>query len=139
MPLQSAVIRSRRPHTGFPGRTLLLLTLLAFASGAAADNELPLYFEWGPPLHDFLDLGGIEIDPYEVCSNASGGLAVDGFDMIGEWIETLFALPEAGRYNLEASFKSYSGVHNVLALSVRPAAGGAAQSLAISYYGAGTG
>lgn len=137
MLLQSVVIRSRCLRCGFAGSALLALPLLAFAAGAAADDVLPIYFDWGPPLHDFLDQGGQDIDPYYECSNAGGGYAVAGFDMIGEWIEFLFALPEAGRYELQSSFKSVLGLRNVLALGIRPAAGGEAQGLEISYYGAG--
>ncbi len=118
---------------------LLCLLCLGFAVPVSADESFPLYFEWGPPLHDFLDLGGAEINPYEDCSNASGGLAVGGFDIVGEWIEILFTLPTAGRFDLETSFRSAGGQYNSFILGVRPLAGGDQQSIEISYTGAGTG
>ncbi len=118
---------------------LLCLLMLGLGTPAAADESFPLYFEWGPPLHDFLDLGGAEIDPNVACSNASGGLAVSGFDIVGEWIEILFTLSTAGRFDLEASFRSASGQYNSFILGVRPLAGGDQQSVEIAYHGAGTG
>ena len=139
MPRRGTAIRSRRPGAGCAAQVLCLSALLCCAASAAADEVLPIYFEWGPPLYDFLDVGGRDIDPYAECSNAGGGFAVEGFDTVGEWIEILFTLPEAGRFELQASFKSESGFYNVLALSVRPAAGGGSQGIEISYYGAGLG
>jgi hypothetical protein len=32
------------------------------------------------------------------CSGASGGLAVEGFDWVGDWIEVVVNIPEAGSY-----------------------------------------
>jgi hypothetical protein len=133
-------MRDQSTTTGGIVRPMLLsLMLLAFATSAPADESFPLYFEWGPPLHDFLDLGGAEIDPYQDCNNASGGLVVGGFDTVGEWIEILFTLPEAGRFDPEASFRSADGQYNSFTLSLRPAAGGDPWSIEIDYHGAGTG
>jgi len=131
--------RTKRCGAATPAGTLGLLALLCLASPAVADEVLPLYFEWGPPLYDYLDLGGADIDPYAECDNAGGGYAVAGFDHIGEWIEILFTLPQRGDYEVSASFEGEPGQYNALALSLRPAAGGAAQGGEIGYYGAGLG
>ncbi len=139
MLLRTGMLPSGWSRVGALGHVLLVSALLCCAAGAAADEVLPLYFEWGPPLYDFLDLGGADINPYAECNNAGGGYAVAGFDQLGEWIEILIALPEPGSYEVSASFKSQFGMLNVLELSLRPAAGGAAQSREISYYGAGLG
>jgi hypothetical protein len=43
------------------------------------------------------DLGGLPI-AWTYCSGASGGRALDGLDMPGEWIELVLSVPDAGSY-----------------------------------------
>ncbi len=137
MPRCSPATAETSKRLGFLGPALLCL-ILTFAARVPAEDGLPIYFEWGPPLHDYLNLGGADINPNQSCSNASGGVAVGGFDVVGEWIEIQFTLPTAGRYELGASFRSASGLSNSFALGLRPAAGGESQGIEIGYVGAGT-
>jgi len=115
---------------------ILLALLLGCLGPASAEERLPLYYEWGP-LHDYFNLGGQDIDPWYLIANASGGYGVRGLDMTGEWIEIQFNLSEAGRYDAEASFKSYDQIPNHLSLSIRPLGGGEAQSADLFYIGLG--
>ncbi|MCB1163224.1 MAG: hypothetical protein R3C71_09610 [Candidatus Krumholzibacteriia bacterium] len=119
-------------------RAALALIAVLAAAPALADGSFPLYFDWGPPLHDFLDLGGGLINPNLSCSNAHDNLAVAGFDRPGEWIEIAFTLTEARHCVPGASFKSEDGVANRLLLELRPAAGGDALGGEIHYVGSGT-
>ena len=118
---------------------LSALLLLGCLQGASAEDLLPIYHEWGPPLHDYHNEDGMDISFNCDIANASGGCAVIGLSYPGEWIEVAFTLSAAGRYYLESSFKSYSEVPNWLTMSVRPVVEGDAQSIDISFYGAGTG
>ena len=66
------------------------LTLASHAGGA------PIILE----AEDYIashDAGGGPITAV-VCSGASGGLAVEGYDAPGDWIELRAVLPESGAY-----------------------------------------
>ncbi len=57
---------------------------------------------------DFYNEGGAEIASV-VCSSASDGLAVDGLDIIGEWIEVKATLPTESCYDLTLSYQAPYG------------------------------
>jgi hypothetical protein len=68
------------------------LVILFFATAHAQSIvvEAELYV-------DYHNEGGTTIY-VTTCSGASGGLAVEGFDWTGDWIELTLTIPEAGSY-----------------------------------------
>ncbi len=54
---------------------------------------------------DGYDIGGASIMSI-VCTSASGGLAVDGLDISGEWIEVKATVPDEACYELVMSYQA---------------------------------
>jgi len=69
------------------------------------------------------------------CSGASGGMAVTGVDVSGEWIEFAFEAPVDGEYTITLSSNSLGGQTTVIKASVL----GTDQSTQISFIGLGSG
>lgn len=63
---------------------------------------------------DTFDKGGAAIMAI-ACSGASGGLAVDGLDMAGEWIEVKATIPVEACYELTLSYQApYAEIINTM-------------------------
>lgn len=73
---------------------LLVSAFLALAASWA--GAAPLVLEAEDYIASY-DAGGVSIHVTS-CSGASGGLAVEGYDHIGDWIELRVTLPESGAY-----------------------------------------
>ncbi len=54
---------------------------------------------------DGYDMGGASIMAI-ACTSASGGLAVDGLDISGEWIEVKATIPDEACYELVMSYQA---------------------------------
>ena len=83
-----------RKEVKFLARALaiIVLTILMFSAANAQTItvEAELYVT-------YYNAGGTTIYVTS-CSGASGGLAVEGFDWTGDWIEVVLNIPEAGSY-----------------------------------------
>jgi hypothetical protein len=75
-------------------RLLLALIFIALLSSTAAAESIWVEAEAYTASHN---VGGLSI--YVTgCSGASGGMAVEGFDSPGEWIELKLTVPENGTF-----------------------------------------
>ena len=81
---------------------VLLAALPAAPSRAAADVmvECEDFEAYGSN-----DLGGVPIAPV-LCTGASGYLAVDGLDLLGEWILLSVNIPSPGCYNSTLAYQA---------------------------------
>lgn len=73
-----------------------LLIISALALAAAPACALPIFLEAEDYITSY-NAGGVSIYVTS-CSGASGGLAVEGYDYPGDWIEMRVALTEGGAY-----------------------------------------
>ena len=73
---------------------LLFVAALALVTMPAA--SLPIFLEAEDYIASY-NAGGVSIYVTS-CSGASGGLAVEGYDYPGDWIEMRVVLPEGGAY-----------------------------------------
>lgn len=75
-------------------RLLSVLIFITLLGSTAAAESIWLEAEAYTASHD---VGGLSI--YVTgCSGASGGMAVEGFDYPGEWIELKLTVPENGAF-----------------------------------------
>jgi hypothetical protein len=103
-------------------RILIVLVVLAVAVLAATAASAAVKVEAESYVASY-NIGGNGIGIVS-CSAASGGYAVEGFDVVGEWIEMMVTIPEtygyadtlrsAGEYGVEsdiamAIFSAYPG------------------------------
>jgi hypothetical protein len=74
---------------------MLFITLLATTALPAAGSPIILEAE------DYIGSFNVGGEPFYVtfCSGASGGLAVEGYDYPGDYIDFMVVLPQAGTYN----------------------------------------
>lgn len=87
-------------------RTIALpfaIGLLALATIPAA-GALSVFVE-AESFTDGFDMGGASIMSIG-CTSASGGLAVDGLDIPGEWIEVKATLPDEACYELVMGYQA---------------------------------
>jgi hypothetical protein len=109
---------------------LALIALLA-APGARAQTVVDVEAE------DYTsadNIGGYDIQSV-ICSGASGGMAADGIDIVGEWIQLLVPFPKAGCYRIEVAFQGYPDQENAFTASL--VSGG--DSALLEFVGAGIG
>jgi hypothetical protein len=83
-----------RMHSGRLALTPVVLLLLLGASAALAGVTVQAEAE---QFIDSYNIGGLELSK-EFCSAASEYYAVDGLDVVGEWIEMEIAVPTTGNY-----------------------------------------
>jgi hypothetical protein len=76
--------------------TRLILAVVAAALLLVASSGHCIVIE-GEDFVASQDLGGIPI-AWTYCSGASGGKALDGLDIQGEWIELVLDTPDAGSF-----------------------------------------
>ncbi len=81
----------------------LAIGLLALATVPAA-GALSVLVE-AESYTDGYDMGGASIKSI-ACTSASGGLAVDGLDISGEWIEVKATIPDEACYELVMSYQA---------------------------------
>ncbi len=82
---------------------MLALALLAFLA-TPAPGAVSVVVE-AESFVDAYDLGGASILSV-ACTSASQGLAVDGLDIAGEWIELRASLPDAACYELLLGYQA---------------------------------
>jgi len=75
-------------------RMLAIISLIILLCSSASAQSVVVEAE---NYVTFYNAGGTTIY-VTTCSGASGGLAVDGFDWIGDWIELVVNIPLAGSY-----------------------------------------
>ncbi len=94
-----------RPVDGWTRTVAVPLTLglLALATVPAA-GALSVLVE-AESYTDGYDMGGASIMSI-ACTSASGGLAVDGLDIPGEWIEVKATVPDEACYELALGYQA---------------------------------
>ena len=107
--------------------SLAVLAVLAVVTSAASATPIILEAE------DYIDsfnVGGDFITIVE-CSGASGGLAVEGYDVPGDWIELRVELSQAGDYDdiLRSGGELYEASDHFA--RIRPQGGG---TIGFSFY-----
>lgn len=74
-----------------------MLVIFTIALAASAAHAAPIILE----AEDYVSAWNMGGDPIYItlCSGASGGYAVEGYDYIGDFIELRVVLPRAGQYD----------------------------------------
>lgn len=94
-----------RPSGRFPARMALAAAfLLAATVAASAASDLRLEAEEFPAYGSY-NIGGADIKE-AYCSFASGGLAVDGLDLPGEWFKLKVTFVYGGCYTSRLDYQS---------------------------------
>jgi hypothetical protein len=75
-------------------RGLVMIGIIMLISSSAGAQTIIAEAEYFLAYHDE---GGTAIY-IKTCTAASGGLAVEGFDWTGDWIELSVTIPDAGSY-----------------------------------------
>jgi hypothetical protein len=94
--------------------TAAVVLAMALSAGAAEDLRLEAEeFE----SYGSYNIGGVDIR-VSYCSYASGGLAVDGLDMPGEWFKLKVTLPIGGCFTSRLDYQSAYGETTQLAVRI---------------------